>query len=230
MNQIFYTSIVENRHDPLMLGRCQCRIVGIHTADKILLPTSDLPWAYPIMPINSSSMNGIGWSPTGVVQGSTVLIAFLDEYQQQPIMLGTIGGIPQTRSAKIISDMSNGVVSTDADGELVSSTGEILTDIITSIAENTNVSDGVPQDIGRKYQVNAVSMQSSEGTSIVYNVVDIEGTKMVATAIYDEETSLYDVTLLKPETYTVDQYGPFNGSTKSFSSTQEISTYFDSNF
>ena len=36
---MFYTGIVENRSDPLQLGRCQVRIVGLHTHDKVQLPT-----------------------------------------------------------------------------------------------------------------------------------------------------------------------------------------------
>ena len=36
-----YTGVVENRNDPLRLGRCQVRIVGLHTEDKTVLPTKD---------------------------------------------------------------------------------------------------------------------------------------------------------------------------------------------
>lgn len=39
----FYFGIVEDRHDPAHLGRCKVRIVGMHTHDKNLLPTDDLP-------------------------------------------------------------------------------------------------------------------------------------------------------------------------------------------
>lgn len=85
---------VESRNDPLRLGRMKVRIVGIHTPDKAQLPTDDLPWTLPIQSISSAAMNGIGESPTGAVEGSTVLIAFLDEDEQIPVALGTIGGIP----------------------------------------------------------------------------------------------------------------------------------------
>jgi hypothetical protein len=30
----FYTGVVENREDPLKIGRCQVRIVGLHTENK----------------------------------------------------------------------------------------------------------------------------------------------------------------------------------------------------
>lgn len=90
-----YTGVVENINDPLRLGRCQVRVVGLMTDNKTLLPTEDLPWAIPMQPITSAAMNGIGWSPTGIVCGTWVLVVFRDSEMQQPIMLGTLGGIPQ---------------------------------------------------------------------------------------------------------------------------------------
>lgn len=96
-----YTGVVENRFDPLKLGRCQVRVVGLHTEQKALLPTSDLPWAYPMQPITSAAMNGIGVAPVGPVEGTWVIVVFRDEDLQQPIILGTVGGIPQNESKKI---------------------------------------------------------------------------------------------------------------------------------
>lgn len=93
--QIFYTGVVEDIMDPLKLGRCRVRVIGVHTEDKQLLPTSDLPWATPIMPITSASMNGIGSSPTGLVCGSWVIVFFTDtESKQQPMLFGSIVGLP----------------------------------------------------------------------------------------------------------------------------------------
>jgi predicted chitinase len=99
---MFYTGVVESRSDPLELGRCQVRIVGLHTHDKTQLPTQQLPWATPVQPIGSAAMNGIGYTPVGPVEGSTVIIMFADDAMQQPIMLGTVGGIPSAPQA--ISD------------------------------------------------------------------------------------------------------------------------------
>ena len=41
----FYTGVVEDRHDPLYLGRVRVRVYGLHTDDKLLIPTPDLPWS-----------------------------------------------------------------------------------------------------------------------------------------------------------------------------------------
>lgn len=106
----FYYGVVENRQDPLRIGRCQVRIVGLHTHDKSQLPTADLPWSVPVQPVTSAAMNGIGYSPLGPVEGTAVIIIFADSDQQQPIMLGTVGGIPN-EPAPVDAD-DNGPITT----------------------------------------------------------------------------------------------------------------------
>lgn len=92
----FYTGVVEDRTtDPLKLGRCKVRIVGVHTENKAALPTKDLPWALVMQPTTSAAMSGIGYAPVGPVEGSLVVVMFTDEDMQQPIIIGTVGGIPQ---------------------------------------------------------------------------------------------------------------------------------------
>lgn len=93
---MFHVGVVENRHDPLMLGRCQVRVVGLHTDDRSVLPTKDLPWAYPVQPITSAGVSGIGHSPVGPVEGTWVLIVYRDSDKQYPLMMGTFGGIPMS--------------------------------------------------------------------------------------------------------------------------------------
>ena len=48
---IWFQGVVEDRFDPLKLGRVRVRILGLHTDNKKLIPTEDLPWAFPISPI-----------------------------------------------------------------------------------------------------------------------------------------------------------------------------------
>lgn len=89
----FYFGVVEDaKNDELQLGRCRVRVVGIHTENKRDLPTDMLPWAIPLQPITSAGISGIGCSPTGIVEGSWVMITFIDTAFQQPVMMGTIGG------------------------------------------------------------------------------------------------------------------------------------------
>jgi hypothetical protein len=229
MSQVFYTGCVENRLDPLMLGRCQVRIVGLHTHDKVELPTKDLPWAHPMGPITSASMNGIGWSPTGIVQGTWVIIIFLDEYNQQPIMIGTIGGIPMTKSAALIAEVTNGVVTTNEDGELLSSTGDVVTDLVSQIADGITSDSGKEQAKGDKYQVKAITIESIDGPITTYNIVNMDNKTIIATGSFNVDTEKFEVTLLKPEQYTEEQYIPFALS-KEFDNPDDISLYFDKNF
>jgi len=98
---VWFQGVVESRADPLFLGRLQVRILGIHTEDKTDIPTADLPWAYPVMPITSASMNGIGQTPVGAVEGTWVVGFFRDgESCQEPMILGTFGGYPQKTANK----------------------------------------------------------------------------------------------------------------------------------
>ena len=98
-NMVWFQGVVEDRDDPLKLGRCKVRCVGFHTYNKEILPTEDLPWAHPVAPITSASMNGIGDTPIGPVPGTWVCGFFRDGSMcQQPIMMGTLGGIPQNVS------------------------------------------------------------------------------------------------------------------------------------
>ena len=92
---IWWQGVVEDRHDPLFLGRCRIRILGWHTKDKSQIPTESLPWAFPIQPITSAAQTGVGTSPTGPVEGTWVVGFFRDgEDGQEPVFFGTLGGIP----------------------------------------------------------------------------------------------------------------------------------------
>ncbi len=101
---IWWMGVVEDRNDPLFLGRCRVRILGYHTPEKERgledgggITTNQLPWASPMQPITSAAMNGIGTTPTGPVEGTWVVGFFRDgRNAQQPVMMGTMGGIPGT--------------------------------------------------------------------------------------------------------------------------------------
>lgn len=89
----FFVGVCESLEDPLKAGRVRIRIFGYHTFDKSILPTEQLPWSMPIMPITSASTSGIGRSPTGMVTGSWVVGFWLDESQQISAVFGTFSSI-----------------------------------------------------------------------------------------------------------------------------------------
>jgi len=139
-----YTGCVENRQDPLKLGRCQVRVVGLHNYDKTQLKTEDLPWAYPMQPITSAGISGVGHTPLGPVEGSWVVVMFRDDDEQQPIILGTIGGIPQAQGT---IDQDNDQMILKEDGMLASSDGQTTTDANGDTTTNTS-STPAEEDIG----------------------------------------------------------------------------------
>ena len=96
---IWWQGVVEDRHDPLYLGRCRVRILGWHTDNKVEMPTESLPWAFPVQPITSAAQTGVGISPTGPVEGTWVVGFFRDgEDAQEPVFFGTLGGIPEAQA------------------------------------------------------------------------------------------------------------------------------------
>lgn len=91
----YFFGVVEDRQDPLKAGRLRVRIVGVHTQDKLALPTTDLPWALCVLPITASGISGIGFSATGLLEGSWVFGFFRDgHFRQEPIILGSLPGRP----------------------------------------------------------------------------------------------------------------------------------------
>ena len=98
-----FVGVVEDRNDPLNIGRVRVRCFGIHTENKDKIPTDMLPWAMPVMPFNSASISGVGISPTGPVEGTWVFGLFLDGSDlQQPIVLGTMVGMPEEKIPKTV--------------------------------------------------------------------------------------------------------------------------------
>lgn len=79
---------VVDRDDPLKAGRVKVRIFGVHD-DEQNVPDKDLPWVHPAGSITSSSLNHIGWSPTGIQVGSTVSGYYADSDYQIPIFTGS---------------------------------------------------------------------------------------------------------------------------------------------
>ena len=93
MPMFWFTGVVEDREDPLEMGRVRVRIFGLHTDDTTKIGIEDLPWANVMMPVNSASISGIGISPTGLVEGSWVAGFFADgENAQDPIIMGSLPG------------------------------------------------------------------------------------------------------------------------------------------
>ena len=92
-----WQGVVENRNDPLKLGRVQVRVFGIHSPEAVCdgligIKTENLQWAHVLSSPNNASMNGIGDSNNGLVKGSWVLGVYRDELKTEAIILGSFNG------------------------------------------------------------------------------------------------------------------------------------------
>jgi hypothetical protein len=92
---VWWIGVVEDRNDPVQMGRVRVRCFGWHTDDKGKIPTDSLPWALTVNGIQSASVSGVGHTPTGLVEGAWVVGFFMDgDRAQEPIVIGSLTGVP----------------------------------------------------------------------------------------------------------------------------------------
>ena len=85
---IWWTGVVENRDDPLKMGRCQVRCVGWDSDDKMRIGTDSLPWAMPMLGVNSITNS----TPK---EGDMAFGFFMDgESAQERVLMGVFPKIP----------------------------------------------------------------------------------------------------------------------------------------
>ena len=90
----FWFGVIEDRMDPLELGRCRVRILGFHPENRKDFPSEKLPWASVVQTSTSASISGKGISPVGLVEGSWVVGFFADGGNAQvPVIMGSIYGM-----------------------------------------------------------------------------------------------------------------------------------------
>ena len=90
----WFVGVVEDRNDPEQLGRVRVRCLGWHTEDLSGLPTAELPWAHVMHPVTDPSMHGMGTTPSFLLEGGWVVGFFRDTEYQQPVIIGTLPGVP----------------------------------------------------------------------------------------------------------------------------------------
>jgi hypothetical protein len=84
----WFIGVIEDRQDPLKMGRVRVRCVGWHAENKMELPTEYLPWAIPSLPVNNAN-------PYAPKEGDMVFGFFADgESAQSPIIVGVFPNIP----------------------------------------------------------------------------------------------------------------------------------------
>ena len=117
---VWFMGVVENRIDPLKMGRVQVRIFGWHTDDKMSIPTNDLPWAQPMFPTNASI------TTSAPKEGDYVVGFFTDgEGAQFPVFLGVLPGIPD-KDANQSKGFSDPRSNSELENSPVKSTGSTI--------------------------------------------------------------------------------------------------------
>ena len=82
----WWEGVVENNRDPKGAGRCKVRVIAHNSPSKLDLPTEDLPWAYPLMPLNNPHGKVVALKP-----GTRVMGHYRDGADGQDlVMLGSI--------------------------------------------------------------------------------------------------------------------------------------------
>jgi len=100
---VWFIGVVEDRQDPLRMGRVRVRVYGWHSENRAeKLKTNEIPWAQVVQAPTSAAMGDIGETPLGLVEGSWVVGFFLDGIRyQRPIVLGSFSGIPKELGSEI---------------------------------------------------------------------------------------------------------------------------------
>jgi len=104
----WFVGIVADLKDPKYLGRVKVRV--INETDDEAISVDDLPWATPIIPITSASLNQVGTAPVGLLVGSHVFGFYLDGQEKQlPMIWGTYAKIPDgTKNTNDVPALARG--------------------------------------------------------------------------------------------------------------------------
>lgn len=160
---MLYFGIVEDRDDPLKLGRCRVRVAGLHTHDTSILPTTDLPWAMIVQPI-TGSINTAGLAP---IEGTQVIVSFIDSDCQIPVVFGVVPSIPQTKLV-YINEQDGGAILKDCltpqgrqiPTNFVDATGLTSSTVTTPNQDNTTLNNTITQGIGNADQSKSAVVES----------------------------------------------------------------------
>ena len=157
INQLYY-GIVEDRYDPLKLGRCKVRVAGLHTHDITMLPTKDLPWAIVIQPVQS------GNDIAAPKEGTEVAVFFADYPDNQiPVVLGIVPTIPQQKAVWI--DQLPGMPKVR---DIIAPTGRQLPSSNEQNAKDTNEEiriDNQPTNNDKALTQNTINVANDSKTS-----------------------------------------------------------------
>lgn len=138
-----FVGFVVDVNDPEKAGRVKIRIYGMHD-DQTRIPDDMLPWARCVFPVTNPVNAGIAGPTTGLVKNSTVVGYFADQYNQIPLVDGTLGSVGDSGSDFAPVDRGDDMNAVVKDSILHIGTAEI------KFAESKTIGaiDYIGQDIG----------------------------------------------------------------------------------
>lgn len=91
----WFEGVVEDRNDPLEVGRVRVRVFSLHTDNIERIKTQDLYWMQVMHPTTSAANSGVSQTPK-LIEGTHVIGFFRDgDFCQDGVVLGAVAGIPQ---------------------------------------------------------------------------------------------------------------------------------------
>lgn len=173
----WFFGVVEDRMDPLNMGRLRVRVMYLHSAQKSKdaeqgIPTNELLWMHPLQGITSAAMSGIGYSPTGVVEGTHVCGFFRDAFCQDGIVVGTLGGMYNYKpdTMKGFCDPSGRYpLYLGNDVNVLAGGGQKSESLVGTGAQTVN---GKPADIYIQEETTTVAVKPNDGDSDNYQPDD----------------------------------------------------------
>src|SRR5574343_1328023 len=100
----FYRGFVEDNEDPLESGRVRVRILGIHSLDPAEVPTANLPWAEPVLPLSYSG--GANLQNVDILSGDPIP-AELTKYAPTPVVPPLTPQIPTIPSDLVTKELTD---------------------------------------------------------------------------------------------------------------------------
>ena len=173
--------IVEDRNDPLKIGRVRVRVHGYDPYRKDKLATPDLPWSHVVMPATTAGLGGFGLQHS-LVEGTTVFGFFRDDDMQDFVVMGVQQGIVQDVFMETVSDellerrMDRGFADPrrgkpeNYEGSLdgndrksaSSSAGNTLTESFSALQFSCTTTASAPSGIGAPVKIRAASPAANE--------------------------------------------------------------------
>lgn len=114
--------------------RYKVRIFSKHPEDKSILADEDLPWAQVLLPVTAGSGAANQAIFPMINQGDTVAISYLDEAEQQPVIIGVL---PRTQGVSVGPANDNGYTPTSGFTSDKPQTGKVAADEANESNRNT---------------------------------------------------------------------------------------------